>query len=185
MDEMEIGDLDPTTNQVIDSRVQAANQLANTTAEDEGKAFLKREEINPFMGNPTPALGGQQSMSRAIKNRAERSYQSEIERMRELRELNINKTSFEQIMGAAQIQNERYAFQKQREIAIKKRIMDQRAQRAQVLSSILQIGGTAVGGYLGGPAGAAGGAAAGKGLGTAATSSMTSGDDLNFADGQA
>ncbi len=176
-DDMELTDIDQPTNDVIDSRVKSAMNLSSTTPEQEGQAFLKREENSPFSQN--------QMMGNAIKNRAQRRYDSDLSRLREMREINLNHNNFDKIMDVSALENQRYEFKKQREMAIKKRIMDQRSQRAQILSSILQVGGTIVGGAFGGPVGAVAGGAAGKAVAGSRVGGAAGSDDLSDVSDQA
>lgn len=157
---MDVTDLDYTTEKAIDDRLRSSMEMANTKPEDYGQEVIDRNKSNPF--------AQQNLMNAAISKKAMKSYQTDLHRMKEMRELNLTRDIFKDLENSASLQQKRHQFARVREMAVKQRIMDARAQRAQTLSSILGIGfalGGAALGAAGGPAGAVAGAAIGNQVG--------------------
>lgn len=155
--------LDEQTRQMINDRTNAAAQLTGDFQKDKAAGLVKAFE-------PTKINYGKGGLNQAIQNKYQKNADTEINQIKKLQELNYPKSAMKDLMRASQTQTKQYQFDKQREMAIRQRIMAEESQRAQILGSMLgiagTIGGAALGGGFGGMAGGqigqtAGGMAAG------------------------
>lgn len=159
-DPNEIPPLNPAVQEAINNQIKDATTMATSDAQAYGQHVKDMQSQNPF--------GGPSLMGNAINNKFARQYKQDVENMSAQRELGKSGEDFQRLSQTFQTQGKRYQLARERDIMIKKRIMDARAQRAQTLGALLQIGGTIVGGLLGGPAGAMAGNAAGQVAGSQA-----------------
>jgi hypothetical protein len=142
--------IDDKTRQIIKNRIAAANELSGNFDEDAAKGKIKSFEA-------TPVNYGNEGVSQAIANKFGKISQDKIREIQELQKLNHPRDVMKEIMGAGDLASKQYRLDKEREIAIRNRIQAEESQRAQVLGSILGVGGAFAGAYLGGLPGAAAG----------------------------
>lgn len=148
--------LDAITRQAIDDRIKSETQLQGTP--DEVLGGFTAESAKPFLTENDIAKS-------AIQSKANKLFQNDLASLQarkrmdnfEERAKNLNRTKR---FGIGQLRaDQTYAA------AMEQRRMNEEAQRAQILTTILGIGGAAAGAVLGGMPGAAAGGAAGSAVG--------------------
>lgn len=152
--------IDPQTRDLIKNRMDATNKLSGDWEKDTGVA-------GGFQPYKAPDYGfGESGANNAIQARAnERFLDPSLQNMQALEKYNYagqvqKKMKEDQKNALGQLR-----FDNARMLAIHQRNAQEEAQRASLISSIFQIGGTIVGGVYGGPMGAAAGGAAGSAVG--------------------
>ncbi len=104
---------------------------------------------------------GDQGLSQAIRSRYSRPFQAQQSGLQNKMKLDARNEHFEKIRVAHELANQEAQTNFQKEMIKYKQKMAKRAQRQQIVGSVLGLTGGVIGGMMGGPAGAAGGMAAG------------------------
>ena len=111
---------------------------------DKSKGLVKDFE-------PTPVNYGNEGVSGAISNKFNQRYKEDIVNIKQLNELDYPRVAMKKNMGAADLANKQYRFDYKQQMAIRQRIMAEESQRAQLMGSLLGLGGAIVGGIVAGP----------------------------------
>lgn len=154
-----MADLSADTRQLIADRLASSSQLTGDYAQDEAKGLFKEFK-------PTDYDFGLNAQNDAIAKKAKaKFYDPTIENLVTQQKANYAGDVQKQMKSAQQLGMGQLRYDNARALAAQQRVAQEEAQRAAMISSLFQVGGTIGGAMLGGPVGAGIGGAAGGALG--------------------
>lgn len=156
----DIQNLDSNTKRALDERIKVANELSGNFEEAE-----KKGQVKTFQ--PTSFNYGGQAANSAIQRRADTLFKDKVEKIQSIQKLGRPMDAFQQSKTTEGLAIEKAKFDYARMQALRARRQQEEAQRAQLLGSILGLGGAIVGGMAAGPGGAVAGAQVGQSAGSA------------------
>lgn len=149
--------LDDTTRQIINNRIKSSMSMDPSYDQAIQKGQIKQIQPEAFnYGNV---------VSSAIQNRANKVFEDKQNTINEQQKANYPKTEFNNLLSAGQLGLGAQKYDETRANAMHARRVNEEAQRAQLIGTVLGTGGAIAGTYLGGPAGGAAGSAIGQGVG--------------------
>jgi len=151
--------LDESTRQIINDRADSALNLSGNYDEDIAQGKL------PGLTKPAETNYNRLGLDSAIANKYSKIASDEVGRIQKLNRLNAPAAGMRKILSAADLADKQYRFDLQQEMAAKQRRMAEESQRAQLVGSLLGVGGMIAGYGLAGPAGGMVGGAVGNAAG--------------------
>lgn len=143
------------------------NEGMTSTPEKEYQALSQGTDTSGLLNQPdnfNQGLGyGYEAMSQAIRSKYSQPYQIQMQGMQNKMQLDARNAHFQKVLTAHHLASEEASMNFQKEMIKYKQKVAKRAQRQQLIGSVLGLAGGIVGSVYGGPAGGMAGQAAGQG----------------------
>ncbi len=154
----DLKNIDMNTQTALNDRMRAANELAGNFNDAESKGQVKTFQ-------PTAFNYGDGSANVAIQRRADKLFNDNVGKIQSIQKLEYPAEAFKKSKQAESLSIQKSKFDYARMQALRARQQQEEAQRAQLLGSVLGLGGAIAGFAAGGPMGAAAGAQLGQSTG--------------------